>query len=101
MNNETFPGDIISDLTKWLDRREADAIKGPRQSGKTTILARAILVESKDADGFAQAINTLLSDCLLRRSMSLKAKKLASKFSWKRTAQQTLALCKRCVLGRS
>ena len=38
MNNETFPRDILSDLTKWLDRREAYAIKGPRQSGKTTIL---------------------------------------------------------------
>src|SRR4030065_662031 len=34
MNNETFPRDILSDLTKWLDRREAYAIKGPRQSGK-------------------------------------------------------------------
>ncbi|MBT0158528.1 ATP-binding protein [Candidatus Bathyarchaeota archaeon A05DMB-2] len=38
MNNETFPRDILTDLTKWLDRKEAYAIKGPRQSGKTTIL---------------------------------------------------------------
>ncbi|MHA1834628.1 MAG: ATP-binding protein [Candidatus Baldrarchaeia archaeon] len=38
MNNEIFPRDILSDLTKWLDRKEAYAIKGPRQSGKTTIL---------------------------------------------------------------
>ena len=38
MNNETFPRDILYDLTKWLDRKEAYAIKGPRQSGKTTIL---------------------------------------------------------------
>ena len=38
MKNETFPRDILSDLTKWLNRREAYAIKGPRQSGKTTIL---------------------------------------------------------------
>jgi len=38
MNNETFPRDILPDLTKWLDRKEAYAIKGPRQSGKTTIL---------------------------------------------------------------
>jgi len=38
MNNETFPRDMLDDLTKWLDRREAYAIKGPRQSGKTTIL---------------------------------------------------------------
>jgi hypothetical protein len=38
MNSETFPRDILSDLIKWLDRREAYAVKGPRQSGKTTIL---------------------------------------------------------------
>jgi len=38
MNGETFPRDILDDLIKWLDRREAYAIKGPRQSGKTTIL---------------------------------------------------------------
>jgi len=38
MNDETYPRDILSDLTKWLGRREAYAIKGPRQSGKTTIL---------------------------------------------------------------
>jgi predicted AAA+ superfamily ATPase len=33
-----FPRDIESNLLKWLDRREAYAIKGPRQSGKTTLL---------------------------------------------------------------
>jgi predicted AAA+ superfamily ATPase len=38
MNSELFPRDILPSLTKWLDRREAYAIKGPRQSGKTTIL---------------------------------------------------------------
>jgi len=38
MNTTIFPRDILPNLTKWLDRREAYAIKGPRQSGKTTIL---------------------------------------------------------------
>jgi predicted AAA+ superfamily ATPase len=38
MNNEIFPRDILPKLTKWLDRKEAYAIKGPRQSGKTTLL---------------------------------------------------------------
>jgi len=38
MNSEFFPRDILPSLTKWLDRKEAYAIKGPRQSGKTTIL---------------------------------------------------------------
>ena len=36
--NRIFPRDILPDLLRWLDRREAYAIKGPRQSGKTTIL---------------------------------------------------------------
>jgi hypothetical protein len=38
MNKEIFPRDILPYLIKWLDRKEAYAIKGPRQSGKTTIL---------------------------------------------------------------
>ena len=33
-----FPRDIEPNLLKWMDRREAYAIKGPRQSGKTTLL---------------------------------------------------------------
>jgi len=33
-----FPRDIETTLLKWIERREAYAIKGPRQSGKTTLL---------------------------------------------------------------
>jgi len=33
-----IPRDILPKLEKWIDRREAFAIKGPRQSGKTTLL---------------------------------------------------------------
>jgi predicted AAA+ superfamily ATPase len=33
-----FPRDIEANLVKWIERREAYAIKGPRQSGKTTLL---------------------------------------------------------------
>jgi predicted AAA+ superfamily ATPase len=36
--NPIFPRDIEPNLLKWIDRREAYAIKGPRQSGKTTLL---------------------------------------------------------------
>jgi len=35
---ELYPRSILPNLLKWLDRREAYAIKGPRQSGKTTLL---------------------------------------------------------------
>jgi predicted AAA+ superfamily ATPase len=38
MENGTYPRDILLKLDKWINRREAYAIKGPRQSGKTTIL---------------------------------------------------------------
>jgi len=33
-----FKRDIEASLLKWMERREAYAIKGPRQSGKTTLL---------------------------------------------------------------
>jgi len=33
-----FHRDLTDELEKWLDRREILAIKGPRQSGKTTLL---------------------------------------------------------------
>lgn len=33
-----FKRDIEASMLKWMDRREAYAIKGPRQSGKTTLL---------------------------------------------------------------
>ncbi len=38
MEKETYPRDILLSLNRWIDRNEAYAIKGPRQSGKTTIL---------------------------------------------------------------
>jgi len=37
-NTQFLPRNIMSVLMKWLNRREAYAIKGPRQSGKTTVL---------------------------------------------------------------
>lgn len=33
-----FPRRLMEPLKKWIDRREIYAIKGPRQSGKTTLL---------------------------------------------------------------
>lgn len=33
-----FKRDLENSLLRWIDRREAYAIKGPRQSGKTTLL---------------------------------------------------------------
>jgi len=44
-----FPRDIEVNLLKWIERREAYAIKGPRQSGKTTLMR--ILEESLTKKG--------------------------------------------------
>jgi predicted AAA+ superfamily ATPase len=38
MNNNYFPRTLLDELKKWIKRREILAIKGPRQSGKTTLL---------------------------------------------------------------
>ena len=37
-NNQYFSRSLMEKLKKWIDRREIYAIKGPRQSGKTTLL---------------------------------------------------------------
>ena len=42
-----FPRVLLPKLEKWIDRREAFAIKGPRQSGKTTLLR---ILDEKLAD---------------------------------------------------
>jgi len=39
MKNRMFlPRDVTADMLKWIERKEAFVIKGPRQSGKTTLL---------------------------------------------------------------
>ena len=35
---EYFERELLEELKKWIERREILAIKGPRQSGKTTLL---------------------------------------------------------------
>jgi len=36
--NEFFRRDVEASMLRWMERREAYAVKGPRQSGKTTLL---------------------------------------------------------------
>ena len=36
--NQFFHRELLDKLKKWMDRKEIYAIKGPRQSGKTTLL---------------------------------------------------------------
>lgn len=35
---EIYERELLGELKKWVDRREVFAVKGPRQSGKTTLL---------------------------------------------------------------
>jgi predicted AAA+ superfamily ATPase len=35
---EYFERNLLKELKRWIDEREILAIKGPRQSGKTTLL---------------------------------------------------------------
>jgi hypothetical protein len=36
--SDIFSRSIAAELEKWMDRREILAIRGPRQSGKTTLM---------------------------------------------------------------
>ena len=48
--NQFFHRDLLDKLKKWIDRREIYAIKGPRQSGKTTLLKmlESYLIEERN-----------------------------------------------------
>jgi len=52
---EIIPRDLLGEMEKWLDRREAFAIKGPRQSGKTTLLK--ILAKKLEGKGKITYLN--------------------------------------------
>ena len=49
---EFYNRNLMDEITKWLDRREIIAIKGPRQSGKTTLLnmIKHYLINTKKID---------------------------------------------------
>jgi len=49
MKDKYFQRELMRQIKKWIDRREIYAIKGPRQSGKTTLLImlRDWLIEEK------------------------------------------------------
>ncbi|MBI2560233.1 MAG: glycosyltransferase family 4 protein, partial [Planctomycetes bacterium] len=50
----------------------------------------AILIEPDDAEGFAKAMKDVLTDEDLRKQMSQKGIKQSKKFSWEKTAKETL-----------
>ena len=52
----------------------------------------ALCVDALDADGLANAVRRLLEDAPLRESMITRGREQAQRFSWKKCAQQTLAI---------
>lgn len=51
-----------------------------------------ILLEPRDTAGFAQAIQRVLSDELLRQDLRARGLKQAAQFTWERAARETLAV---------
>jgi len=57
----------------------------------------AVLINPKDIAGMAEAMHRVLSDQRLREELVSKGLKRVKLFSWKRTAQKTLEIYKKCV----
>ena len=74
--NKLFERFLLEDLKKWIDRREIFAIKGPRQSGKTTLLKmlQKFLVEEKSVNP-----DNIIFDSLLLQEFQRKSKPGLSK----------------------
>jgi len=60
----------------------------------------AIFFNPTDIDEMAAAIDGLLADRYLRREVSRRAVQRAKRFSWERTAEQTLAVIKRAATAQ-
>jgi len=76
---------------------EAMACGCPVVTSNTTSLPEVvgeagIMVNPYDADSLAQAIRQVLTDSELRDNMARKGLEQAKKFSWEKTAKQTLAV---------
>jgi alpha-1,3-rhamnosyl/mannosyltransferase len=59
----------------------------------------ALLVAPGDAQGFARAIGTLLTDDALRRVQIARGLAHCQQFTWERAAQQTAAVYERVTEG--
>lgn len=57
----------------------------------------AVLVDPSDVDGLAHAIERVLSDADLRRDLRGRGLGQAARFSWDRTARETISVYKRVV----
>jgi glycosyltransferase involved in cell wall biosynthesis len=59
----------------------------------------AVLFDPEDPQSIAAAIETILTDDTLRARIAARAKELASQYSWRRCARETLAFLAQTVQG--
>jgi len=96
-----WPASMLAD---WL--RTADVLIYPSggegfglQPSLPEVVGDAgLLVDPKDAEGFAVAMWRVLQDPALRAELSAKGLRRAKNFSWEKTARETLALYDRLEL---
>lgn len=72
---------LLGELEKWIDRREILAIKGPRQSGKTTLLEmlKEWLIKEKGVDE-RNIVYVTFEDRELLEKFNINAKEFVKKF---------------------
>jgi glycosyltransferase involved in cell wall biosynthesis len=56
-----------------------------------------ILVPPQDEDALVEAIATVLSDVDLQKKLARQGRRQAAKFTWKRTARETLGVYQRVL----
>ena len=78
----------------------APVICGNRSSLPEVAGDAALLVDPTDTESIAAAIRRLLEDDGLRRSMAERSLAQAARFSWPRTAAETLAVYREMAVGR-
>ena len=61
----------------------------------------AILVDPSDSEGLARSIERVLSDSDLRQDLRARGLRQASRFSWDRTARDTIAVYRKLSAGSS
>jgi glycosyltransferase involved in cell wall biosynthesis len=59
-----------------------------------------IMVEPRDVSGLTEAMRRVLTDEGKRREMREKGLRQAARFSWERTAQETLEVYRSVVWGK-
>ena len=76
---------------------EAMATGTPVVAARTSSLPEvlgdaALYVEPRDADGWAAALARILDDAALRADLARRGTLQAARYSWERTARETLAV---------